>query len=198
VQLGGPEQVFRVHVDRPVANFGVAVLSGKVTPRIVVGGDENRLAGYTALALDFNPYRTSYGEATPVSGVDVPAPGDYDIVFDTPSGRAPGAFRFRFWIDDATPPSIRVVSRGRTALRVAVADSGSGIDARSLTVTVDGRRLARAKLAGGAVHVPLQALRRGRHTLRITVSDRQETKNMENVGPILPNTRTLTTSVVVR
>jgi hypothetical protein len=30
------------------------------------------------------------------------------------------------------------------------------------------------------------------------VSDYQETKNMEDVGPILPNTRTLRTTVVVR
>jgi subtilisin family serine protease len=197
-QLSGPEQVFRVHVDRPVANFGVAVLSGHVTPRIVVAGDENRLAGYTALPLDFNPYRTSYGQTTPVSGVDLPAAGDYDVVFDTPSGSPPGAYTFRFWIDDATPPSVRIASRGRTVLRVAVADKGSGLDAHSLAVTVDGRRFTRAKLAAGAVRVPLQGLRRGRHTLRVTVSDRQEAKNMENVGPILPNTRTLTTSVVVR
>ena len=81
---------------------------------------------------------------------------------------------------------------------MAVADTGSGVDPRSLAVSVDGRRFARAELAAGAVRVPLQGLRRGRYTLRITVSDRQETKNMENVGPILPNTRTLTTSVVVR
>ena len=197
-QLSGPEQVFRVHIDRPVANFGVVVLSGQVTPRIVAAGDENRLAGYTALPLDLNPYRTSYGQTTPVSGVDLPAAGDYDIVFDTPSGRAAGAFTFRFWIDDTTAPTVRVVSRGRTALRVAVADTGSGVDAPSLSVTVDRRRLSSAKLSAGGVRVPLRGLRPGRHTLRVTVSDRQETKNMENVGPILPNTRTLTTTVVVR
>jgi hypothetical protein len=31
----------------------------------------------------------------------------------------------------------------------------------------------------------------GRHTLTFTAADYQETKNMENVARILPNTRTL-------
>jgi hypothetical protein len=36
----------------------------------------------------------------------------------------------------------------------------------------------------------------GRHTLNLTVSDYQETKNMENVARILPNTRTVRTTFV--
>ena len=37
--MRGPEQVFRVRVARPIANFGVAVLSGGVQPRVVANGD---------------------------------------------------------------------------------------------------------------------------------------------------------------
>ncbi len=52
ISFDGPEQVFRVHITRPVANFGVVILSRasgvSVEPRIVSAGDENRLAGYTA------------------------------------------------------------------------------------------------------------------------------------------------------
>jgi hypothetical protein len=47
------------------------------------------------------------------------------------------------------------------------------------------------------VSIPTAQLRKGRHTLRLQVSDYQESRNMENVGPILPNTRVLTTSFVV-
>ncbi len=36
----------------------------------------------------------------------------------------------------------------------------------------------------------------GRHTLTFTASDYQETKNMENVARILPNTRTVRTTFV--
>ena len=41
-------------------------------------------------------------------------------------------------------------------------------------------------------------LGRGRHTLVLQVSDYQESRNMENVGPILGNTRTLRARFVVR
>ena len=51
--------MFRVHSTGVVANFGVAVLSHAagvtVTPRIVYAGDENHLAGYTALPLVAQP-----------------------------------------------------------------------------------------------------------------------------------------------
>jgi hypothetical protein len=41
-------------------------------------------------------------------------------------------------------------------------------------------------------------LARGRHRLRLVVSDYQELKNMENVRRILPNTAQLRTSFFVR
>jgi hypothetical protein len=47
---------------------------------------------------------------------------------------------------------------------------------------------ARLSLAGDA---------RGRHSLSFTASDYQETKNMENVGRILPNTRTVRTTFLI-
>ena len=46
--------------------------------------------------------------------------------------------------------------------------------------------------------IPTAGLRKGRHALRLQVSDYQETRNMENVGGILPNTRILSTTFVVR
>ncbi len=42
--------------------------------------------------------------------------------------------------------------------------------------------------------IPTGALARGTHRLTFQVSDYQETRNMENVGPILPNTRTISTT----
>jgi hypothetical protein len=190
--LTGPEQVFHVHLVRPVANFGIAVLRGNVTPRVVVGGDENHLAGYTALPLDLNPYRSTYGNDTPVAGAVLAAAGDYDVVFETLPGRTPGRFGFRFWTNDTTPPKIVVPKRAISRiLGIRISDAGSGVDARSLKVTVDGKA-ATAKLRGSLVSLPLAA---GRHVVRVTVSDNQEAKNMEDVGPILPNTRTLTATV---
>jgi subtilisin family serine protease len=200
VRLTGPEVVYRVRFRRAVANLGVAVTSRaagvRVEPRIVRAGDESRLAGYTALPFDQNPYRQSYGRHRLVVGVVRPAPGVYDVVFDTPRGGRPGSFRFRYWLGDTAPPSVRVLGvRGRF-LDLAVTDRGSGVDATSLRVTIDGDE-ASVGLIGGRARVSLLGVRRGRHMLTVTVADYQETKNMENVARVLPNTRTLRTTFVV-
>jgi hypothetical protein len=78
VRLTGREVVYRVQIRRRIANFGCGHLarSGvKVEPRVVRAGDENRLAGYTALPYDQNPYRASYGRHRLVAGVALPGPG---------------------------------------------------------------------------------------------------------------------------
>jgi subtilisin family serine protease len=197
VRLPGREVVFRVRVSRP-ANFGVAVTGRdarvRVEPRIVRNGDENRLAGYTALPLDVNPYRASYGRHRLVAGVVLPAPGTYDIVFDTPSAARPGGFRFRYWVGDTQPPLVRVLGvRGRH-LELSITDRGSGVDPQSLDARVDGDRTP-VSFSAGVARVPAS---RGRHVLNFSVADYQETKNMEDVARIRPNTRTIRASFTVR
>jgi subtilisin family serine protease len=198
IRLPGKEIAYRVRVRRP-ANFGVAVTARdagvRVEPRIVRAGDENRLAGYTSLPLDLNPYRSSYGRHRLVSGVVLPAPGLYDIVFDTPRNGRPGAFQFRYWVGDTTPPSVRVIGvRGRF-LEVAVSDRGSGVDPVSLRATIDGESTP-VSYSGGRARISMAAVGRGRHALMFSAADYQETKNMEDVPGITPNTRTLRTSFV--
>jgi subtilisin family serine protease len=199
VRLPGPELVYRVRIRRPVANFGVAVISRsrgvRVEPRIVRGDDENRLAGYAALPFDENPYRASNGRHRLVVGVVRPRPGVYEVVFDTPLRGRAGPFTFRYWQNDVTRPSARVIGVRRGVLEVAVSDRGSGVDPTSLAARVDGEERA-ATYANGLVRVPVADLDSGRHSLRLTVSDYQETKNMENVARVLPNTRQLTTTFV--
>jgi hypothetical protein len=181
-----------VRISRNVANFGVAITSrakgSRVEPRILLGDDESRLAGFTALPLDLNPYRRSYGDHRLVAGVVLPTPGTYDVVFDSPADARPGAFAFRLWIGDATPPRIRLLAGGRTAV-FAVTDSGAGVDPGAFQARVDGRN-RRVAFSSGRAYVSLAGLRRRTHTVLLTAADYQETKNMEDVGPILPNTRT--------
>jgi subtilisin family serine protease len=191
VRLAGPEVVYRVRIRRNVANFGVAIISrGQgvgVEPRILLADDESRLAGFTALPLDLNPYRARYGNHRLIAGVVLPTPGAYDVVFDSPADARPGAFSFRFWIGDATPPRIRLLSGGMRAV-FAVTDAGAGVDPGAFQARVDGRNRNVAFSAGRA-YVSLAGLRRRSHTVVLTAADFQETKNMEDVGPILPNTR---------
>jgi subtilisin family serine protease len=201
--LLGPEQVFRVSVSlgKPMANFGVAVTGGSnvVQPRVVRAGDENRLVGEVGLPFSANPYLPGFGVPTRVAGAALPGAGDYDIVFDSPTQSGAGPFTFRFWIGDTTPPSLRLVSARGGLLRISARDSGSGVDPSKTRLFVDGRRRSVSFDAGrGLVLASIRKLRHGRHTLKLLVSDYQESKNMENVHRILPNTRRLSTKFVVR
>ncbi len=201
--LGGPEQVFRLRLNRPVANFGVVILSRsrsvKVEPRVVVAGDENRLTGYAALPFNLNPYLVDFGQPTLAAGALAPPPGTYDIVFDSPTKAGAGAFTFRVWVNDVTPPtatmSTRTVKRGRP-LAILISDKGSGVDPSSLRVTIGGKDASFA-IVGGVARIDTSRLKPGRPILRVQISDYQETRNMENVGQILPNTRVLTTRVTI-
>ena len=202
-KLPGPERVFRVRLSRPALNFGVAITSRArgvaVEPRIVVAGDERRLTGYPALPYNLNPYLRTFGDPVLASGVILPATGVYDVVFDSPSAARAGGFSFRFWLNDATPPALtlrtRQVRLGKPIV-VAAIDRGAGVDPGSLVVTIDDTERS-ARYVRGQVLIPTAGLSKGRRALRLQVSDFQESRNMENVGTILPNTRILATTFVV-
>jgi subtilisin family serine protease len=202
--LAGPEQVFRITVPARTANFGVVVTArtrgARVEPRVIVGGDQNRLTGYAALPFYLNPYLALFGRPVLAAGALSPLPGTYDIVFDSATPAGAGPFTFRYWLNDVTPPTARLVAgsvRRGAAVRVAVADRGAGIDPATLVVRVDGNSV-NAQVRGGFVSVSTADLAPGRHRLRLQLSDYQESRNMENVTRILPNTRVLSTAFTVR
>jgi subtilisin family serine protease len=199
--LSGPEQVFRVRLRRPVANFGVAVLTpGRVQPRIVHDRDENRQAGSPALPLRVNPYLPTFFDSAPISGVIRPAAGTYHVVFDSPSRAGAGRFRFRFWVNDQTPPRVRLMTssvRAGGTLVASAADRGAGVDPGSVFAQVDGGPLQVARFRSGRIRIPAR-FSPGRHRLTLHVSDHQESKNMENAARILPNTTVFTASFTVR
>jgi len=63
---------------------------------------------------------------------------------------------------------------------------------------LDSSRPSSYRFKQGVLTVPTAGLSRGTHRLTLLVSDYEEAKNMENVGPILPNTRGLSATVTVR
>jgi subtilisin family serine protease len=206
--LRGPEQVFRVRLRRPAANFGVAILERgrgvRVQPRIVLARDENRQAGPTALPLNTNPYLPTFFQPSPVSAVIRPTPGTYHVVFDSTTRAGAGRYTFRFWIGDETPPRLRLRSRSVRrggVLTFVASDAGAGLDPRSIFASVDGSGRTPTYAPRGnrmTITVPVGRLPAGRHSVRLQVSDHQEAKNMENTLRILPNTTVIETTVTVR
>ena len=189
----GPERAYRVTITGHPANFGVVVTSGRATPHVTFDGAEDHLIGYPGLPIDLNPYRKTYGAGAPIAGAVLPAAGVYDIVFDTRSAADAGPFSFRYWVNDVTRPTLRVI-RTKGAITVSATDAGSGVDPSSITASLDGKG-AKVTYASGTIRIRAS---KGRHVLVLSVADFQEAKNMEDVPPILPNTRTLRATVRVR
>jgi subtilisin family serine protease len=193
VSLPGPEQVFAVNLKRPVANFGARIVSRAprvtVTLRVVRGRDENRLTGYVGIPGDLNPYRDTLGEGAAVAGAVLPSRGKYDIVFDSVSRSSAGRFKFRFWINDVTPPAVKLRGYSKGVVTLLVTDGGSGVDQRSLRAFIDGSQVATPlTFQDGVASVRTGALGAGKHRIELLASDYQEAKNMEDIT-ILPNTR---------
>ena len=202
--LQGPEQAFRVTLKKPATNFGVVITRRaagvQVEPRVVVAGDENRLTGYPALPINLNPYLVQFGDPVLAAGAVRVLAGAYDVVFDSPTAAGAGSFTFRYWVNDTTPPKLTLlqprVSRG-TPLAFRATDAGSGVDPATAKATVDGRDVS-SSFQNGVIRIRTSSLKRGAHRLRVQVSDYQESRNMENVPPVLPNTRVLDARIVVR
>jgi hypothetical protein len=201
--LPGPEQVFRVVIPAGAANAGVAVIGTqpgvRIHPRIVLGADENRLAGAAALPYVGNPYLGSFLSPRPSVAVLRPGPGTYSIVFDTSSAASSGRFRFRLWVDDVRPPVVSLLSRTATRgrLRARVRDAGSGVDPDEVVYRLDAGAWRIATVAGDIATLPVAFAGPGTHRLELRVSDRQEAKNNENLAGVLPNTRTIVTTIRV-
>jgi subtilisin family serine protease len=202
--LQGPEQMFRFVLTKAVANFGVVITrrsSGvKVEPRIVEGSDENQLTGYAALPTNLNPYLAQFGNPVLAAAAIRPLAGSYDVVFDSATAAGAGAFTFRFWVDDTRPPSLALTQarvRRNVPLVVRASDLGSGIDATTIKATIDGKPYA-TTFGGGLLRIKTTGAKAGKRRLRLQVSDYQESRNMENVPPILPNTRVLQAAIVIR
>jgi hypothetical protein len=118
----------------------------------------------------------------------------YDVVFDTPRGARSGDSLSVLARRHST--SVGQCSAFERLPELAVRDSGAGVDPVSLQARIDGNFVP-VTFGSGRARLSLAGDGRGRHTLSFTAADYQETKNMENVARILPNTRTVRTTFLV-
>ncbi|MEP6909557.1 MAG: S8 family serine peptidase [Actinomycetota bacterium] len=206
----GAERVYIVpHLDRPVVNLGVSVVSTSngavIDPWLLGSLDEGDVEGQAGTPVDVNPLTFDYGLGIGSAATVFPRLKRYyvsvDSAQDVYTGKSlRGQYRLRYWVNDLRPPRITLLTRrvaaGRPTLAVRIQDAGSGVDPFSLllayrTAVIGG--LAYDPSSGvGVFALPSSAprLKRGRTRAILGASDYQEAKNITTFGPnVMPNTR---------
>ena len=198
--LAGPEQVFRVTAraagrELRRRRHRDARAASRVEPRDRRRGRREPAGGLRRASLNLNPYLAQFGERVLASGAVRPRAGRLRRRLRQPHRRRRGRVPLPLLVDDTHAADRAVLERARSAV-VHLCSSPSPTRARASTLStlsVDGRRHAsrRRRGARGSSAIPTTGLAPGRHRLRVQVSDYQESRNMENVPAILPNTRVL-------
>jgi hypothetical protein len=212
----GAEIVYRTILRRKMVNAGAAVIDessgARVDPWFLGALDENSVQGFAGTPVDVNELTYDYEQDIGDAGVTFPGAGTYYVVVDSGRGRfdnrrLAGRYVLRSWVNDVTPPTLRLlttrVTAGRPTLVFRTTDAQSGVDPKSLTIGYRGDLVAAGSFrrATGLAVFPLPesvgALHAGTVRLRMLSADYQEAKNVDTEGSeILPNTRTRT--VVLR
>jgi subtilisin family serine protease len=206
----GAEHVYVVpHLDRPVLNMGVAVVSSSpgavIDPWFLGSLDENDVQGEAGTPVDINPLTFDYGLAISAAGVEFPLLKRYYVSVDSTqdlyTGKPlRGRYRLRYWVNDVKAPRVALLTKrvaaGRPTLAVRVQDAGAGVDPFSIVLAYRGTIIGAAAYdssSGIAVFVlPTSAPRilRGAEFAILAASDFQESKNVATFGPnTMPNTR---------
>jgi minor extracellular serine protease Vpr len=205
----GAEQVYSVDVKKPAANVGVSVLlqDGDVDPFFLAARDESSVQGYAGTPVDVNGLTLDYGLPISAAGDEFPRAQRYYVSVD--SGRdiftgqsLAGPYILKPWVNDVTPPTLRVLTRtvtaGRPTIVAKTLDRQSGVDPYSIVISYRNVLVAPAEYdpISGIAIIPLPnaapVLRAGRPRLLSESADFQESKNIDTMGKkLLPNTRTI-------
>jgi minor extracellular serine protease Vpr len=205
----GAETLYVLRVNDAVANAGVSIVEEppgvQIDPWFLGSPDENDVQGQAGTPIDVNSLTADFKLDVGAAGAAFPRQQAFYVAVD--SGRdqftgklLAGRYTLRSWIDDVTPPRVRLlttrVAAGRPTIVARVTDAGSGVDPLSLTLGY------RKVLVGASAYDPdtgiavlplpasSPALRPGVQRARIRAADLQETKNVNTAGTnIFPNTR---------
>ncbi|HSC92464.1 MAG TPA: S8 family serine peptidase [Gaiellaceae bacterium] len=212
MQQSGAERLYELRLDRPVTNFGVAVLATDANviadPWVLGSKDENEVQGAAGTPVNVNALTFGYRVDIGAAGASLPKPGSYYVAVDSPrddfTGRLyAGRYVLKAWVDDVAPPLILPVttrvSAGRPTLAARVIDDfpspGAGVDPLSLVIGYRGVAVGAAFYDpdSGIALFPLPAaaprLAVGRTVGTFVASDYQEAKNVNTSGEdVMPNT----------
>jgi minor extracellular serine protease Vpr len=215
----GSEHLYSVEIAEPVVNFGVSVLGASdgalIDPFVLGSKNENDVQGYAGIPTDVNALTYDANVDVGAAGVQFPRLQRFYVSVDSRADpftnkSQKGKYLLNAWIDDLTPPAVRVlttrVTAGRPLIVVQAVDEGAGIDPLSLVINYSGA------LVGASAYDPLTGLivfgiptaapkfKAGKTKMIVMASDYQEAKNINTVGnDIYPNTRfKLSTLTVVK
>jgi minor extracellular serine protease Vpr len=204
----GAEHLYFTEVNQPIVNFGVSILassSGALVDPFVLGSkDENDVQGYAGIPTDVNSLTYDSGIDVGAAGVQFPRLQRFYISVDSRSDpftglSQKGKYLLNAWVDDLTPPAIRLlttrITTGRPLIIGQAVDFQAGVDPLSLVINYNGALVGASAYdptTGLAVFgIPPQApaFKKGKTALIMAASDYQEAKNINTVGDaIYPNT----------
>ena len=207
----GAEKLYTIQLGVPVVNFGVSVLAqsanSEIDPFVLGSKDENDVQGYAGLPVNVNGLMFDYRADIESAGASYPLAKRYYIAVDSGSDAftnksLAGQYVLRAWVDDLTPPSLKLVTTriaaGRPTVVAVTKDSQSGIDPLSLVLNYNGNVLLGASaydpttglvLFGIPSQAPAIKAAKKKKAAMLIASDNQETKNVNTIGAnVLPNT----------
>ncbi len=204
----GAEKLYTIDLKGSAANVGVSIVASSrgslIDPYFLGAKDENDVQGYSGTPVNVNSYMFDYRLDVGAAGAQFPRQKQFYVSVDSQRNPATGksfagSYLMRAWVNDVTPPAIRLlttkVAAGRPTIIAQAADLQSGVDPFSLVLGY-GRILVGA--AGydpfsGLIFFPLppqaKALPVGKTVGIVVASDYQETKNLDQAGDdVMPNT----------
>ena len=204
----GSETLYSVDLEQPAVNFGVSVLAASgaavVDPWVLTAKDENEVAGYAGTPVNVNELTLDANVDVGAAGTQFPKVQRLYVSVDSradPFTNAPakGTYLLNAWVDDVTPPAVRMlttrVSAGRPLLVAQVADAGAGVDPYSMVLSYKRVLLGASDydpLSGLVLFgIPPQApkLAKGKTPGVLSAADYQEAKNINTPSDdIFPNT----------
>jgi minor extracellular serine protease Vpr len=213
----GAERLYSVDITEPIVNFGVSVLASSpgalIDPFVLGSKNENDVQGYAGIPTNVNALTFDANVDVGAAGVQFPRLQRFYVSVDSradPFTNKPqkGGYLLNAWINDLTPPLVRVLTKrvtaGRPLIVAQAVDPGAGVDPLSLVINYN------SALVGASAYDPLSgivvfgipaaapAIKAAKTKMIVMASDYQEAKNINTVGnDIYPNTRFQTTKLTV-
>ena len=213
----GSEHLYYTDINQPVVNFGVSLVassSGAVIDPFVLGSkDENDVQGYTGTPTNVNALTFDANLDIGAAGVQFPRLQRFFISVDSRADEftnrsQKGRYILNSWVNDLTPPAVRVlttrVTAGRPLIVAQALDLGAGVDPLSRVISYN------RALVGASLYDPLSGLivfgipsaapkfKAGKTAAIVLASDYQEAKNVNTIGnDLMPNTNFLETRLTV-